>query len=53
MLLLACSAKVRTLDGNSTFSLQSNLGKSVNKGRSGAVFGESVPEKNEAVSVIL
>eukprot|EP00434_Breviolum_minutum_P033533 symbB.v1.2.029675.t1/scaffold3280.1/size59835/2 len=33
-------ARVRTLDGNSTFSLQSNLGKSVNKGRSGAVFGE-------------
>ena len=33
-------ARVKTLDGNSTFSLQSNLGKCINKGRSGAVFGE-------------
>lgn len=33
-------ARVRTLDGTSTFSLQSNLGKCVNKARSGSVFGE-------------
>eukprot|EP00438_Fugacium_kawagutii_P035596 Skav224936 [mRNA] locus=scaffold2105:158043:159245:- [translate_table: standard] len=33
-------SRVKTLDGNSTFSLQSNLGKLVSKCRSGAVFGE-------------
>lgn len=34
------SARVRTLDGVSTTSLQSDLGKCVGKARSGAVFGE-------------
>ncbi|CAJ1436525.1 unnamed protein product [Effrenium voratum] len=33
-------SRVGTLDGQSTISLQSNLGKCVNKARSGAVFGE-------------
>eukprot|EP00913_Durusdinium_trenchii_P014397 g13504.t1 len=33
-------ARVPTLDGHSTFSLQSNFGKCVNRLRSGAVFGE-------------
>ena len=32
--------EVRTLDGVSTVSLQSDLGKCVGKARSGAVFGE-------------
>mmetsp|Transcript_50059 Transcript_50059/g.116831 ORF Transcript_50059/g.116831 Transcript_50059/m.116831 type:complete len:522 (-) Transcript_50059:107-1672(-) len=40
--------RVRTLDGTSTTSMETNLGKCVNKARSGAVFGELALMKKDA-----